>query len=137
MVIQELIDIEVMQTKEITRKAWEKLCARINESHHGSRVDIQLVRSDGNTIPVADDMPLRSVALDDKSDPCNDNLIIEAGLPDQKPIRHLIVEPIYIRLKDGTQDRYHHLHILAESGTTILTLHPGLSATVLNELEAD
>jgi hypothetical protein len=124
-----------MTTVEVSRKGWEKFCERIQEYRHNAIVSIHWVRPDGAASTIAQDVPLQRVALDDKSDPCNDNLVIEAGLPYERPVRHLIVEPIHIRLKAQGGDRYNRLHILAENGTTVVVFHPGLNPRLLEGLE--
>ncbi len=123
-------------TVEVIENGWEQLCERIQEACHGGMVNIQLVESDGTATTIAQDLPLQRVALDDKSDPCNNNVIIEAGLPNEKPVRHVVIEPIHIRLKnDSGAERYNHLHILAENGTTIVTFHPGVNPELLKGIQ--
>ena len=100
-------------------------------------VSIQTIQPGGPASTVVDNAPLRRVALDDKSDPCNTNLVIETGLPGERPVTHVIVEPIHIRLKNGkSDDRYHSVHIVAENGITVVEFHPGLSPAILKGLEA-
>jgi len=72
--------------------------------------------------------------LDEKSDPCSYLFIIEAGLPDAKHIRDILIEPIHIRLRDGDNERYNHLEIISENGITVVEFHPGLSPDVLEGL---
>lgn len=50
-------------------------------------------------------------------------------------MRHVVVEPIHIRLKhEGDGDRYNRFEITAENGTTVARLHPGLNPTRLEGL---
>lgn len=124
-----------METKEISQAAWTKFCDRLNESCRGSMITIQLVRPDGSTSMLAESAPLQSIILDQESDACNNTMVIQAALSDENEIRHFIIEPIYLRLRNGENDRYNHLHILAESGTTILSFHPGLNPELLENLD--
>jgi hypothetical protein len=125
-----------MKTVEIAPKKWKEFCGRLQEFCQGALVNIQLVPPDGAATILAPDLPLLRFALDDKSDDCNTNLVIEAGLPGEKAVRHVVVEPIHIRFKnDGGGDRYHRLQIIAENGTTLVVIHPGLDPERLKELE--
>jgi len=90
---------------------------------------------DGATQSIFERLPLVRIALDENSDPCNARIFIEAGLPAERPIQHVVIDPIHIRLKDGSDnDRYNHLHILAENGTTIIDLNPGINPGLLKDL---
>jgi hypothetical protein len=125
-----------MTTVEIPEKKWEQFCHRLQEVCRGAKTSIQLVQSDGAISSIAREAPLQTVALDKKTDACNTLLVIEAGLANEKPIRHVVLEPIHIRLKtNGDAGRYNHLHLMAETGTTILEIHPGLNSDVVKEFE--
>src|SRR4051794_36109605 len=121
-----------MKTLEVSIKKWNQFCQRLQEVCHGGLISIHLERPEGGIEPVVDNLPLQKVSLDDQSDPCNTNLIFEAGLPGQRPARHLVIEPIHLRLKTtGDERRYDQLQITAENGTTVINFHPGLNATEL------
>ena len=123
-----------MKTQEITQSAWIEFCNRVREFCRGSLVTIELQQPDGSTETIAQDVALREIALDDKSDPCNTNLVIEAGT--HTLVRHVVVEPIHIRLRhDGTGDRYNQVQIVAENGTTTVAFRPGLSPEILEGLK--
>jgi hypothetical protein len=125
-----------MKTREISPKAWPKFFGRLAEFHRGTMISIRTVQTDGVSSFVLQNVPLQSVVWDDKSDACNDTILIEAGLPDERPTQHRIVEPIQVLLKNGDDnDRYNHVHILAEEMTTIITLKPGLTPVVLDGLD--
>jgi hypothetical protein len=125
-----------MKTVEIAPKNWEQFCDKVQEIFQGTLVNIQLAPRDGAPRMVARDLPLLRVTFDDKSDRCNNNLVIEAGLPGERTVGHVVVEPIHIRLKDeGGGDRYHRLQIIAENGTTEVEFHPGLKPGQLEALE--
>jgi hypothetical protein len=99
-------------------------------------VTIELQSADGVQTAVAQDIPLRHVSLDDRSDPCNANLIIQAGAGDDKPVRHVVLEPIHVRLKNGADPhRYSHIQILAENATTTINLRPGVNEALLKGME--
>ena len=117
-----------MKTNLVDRPKWGTLCQQINQDSRGALVTIQRVSSDGSREGVAQDLPLRQVLLDEQSNPCNHLLVIEVGKADQKPLRHVIAEPIHLRLKDGdnSNNRYNCLEIQAEDGLTILQINPGL-----------
>jgi len=80
--------------------------------------------------------PLLHLAFDEHADACNANLVIEAGVPDSKPVRHIVVEPIRILLRNGKDtERYNTMQIMAENGTTTMQLRPGLAQEFLKGLE--
>jgi len=90
-------------------------------------VRLQLLESDGTRRFVADDVPLQSISFAEHPNECSDEIVIEAGLPDERPMQHRVVEPFEIRLKDGSKnDRFNRIEILAESGTVEMTINPGL-----------
>jgi hypothetical protein len=122
-----------MTTIEVGRDQWQNFCERITQLHHGSLISIQVDEPDGRANSIAQDQPLRSMRLDDKTDPCNTLLLIETGLPGQKGIEHKIIEPIHLRLKNGRDDHYNRALIMAENGTTVLTMHPGLNSALAHE----
>jgi hypothetical protein len=125
-----------MKTVEIGPKNWAQFCDKVQEICHGALLNIQLTPPEGATRTVARDLPLLRMTFDDKSDRCNNNLVIEAGLPGEKPLGHVVVEPIHIRLRDeGGEDRYHRLQIIAENGTTDVEFHPGLKAAQVEGLQ--
>ena len=106
-----------MTTLEVAEKKWEQFCQRIEEFCRGAMVSIQVVEPDGARRTVVQRVPLVRVALDENSDPCNTRLVIEAGSPGERPVQHVVIEPIHIRLKNGQDnDRYNHLQIIAENG---------------------
>lgn len=122
-------------TTEIPQQSWKQFCERISNLYRGA-VSIQLIDRDGNKRAVADDVPLRVVALQ-KQMVCNDIVTIEAGRPEERPLQHQIIEPIRIVLKrDGESGRYNHLEILAETGTTEIDFRPGINPALLEKLAA-
>ena len=115
-----------MTTLEVTQSKWERFCQQLEESCRGAMITIELVQLDGAMTTIARDLPLGSVILDEKSNSCITTIVIQAGVPGAKPVRHTVVEPIHVRLKNKTGgDRYNRVEILAENGTTIVSLHPG------------
>jgi len=122
-------------TTEIPQKAWKQFCERISELYRGA-VSIQWIDRNGTKRPVADDVPLRTVAWGKKT-VCNDVVTIEAGRPEERPLQHRVVEPIRIVLKkDEESGRFNHLEILSENGTTEIDFHPGINPTLLEKLAA-
>jgi hypothetical protein len=123
-------------TKEIGQKHWEDFCRRINDAGQGTMVSIHIVEQNGRTTSLANDVPLHGVTFKKHAGECSDELIVEAGSPGERPIQHTVVEPIHIRLKDAPDQRFNHLHILAENGTTIIAFHPGLTPALVQDFEA-
>ena len=121
-------------TTEIPSKNWQELCRQISELHRGD-VNIKVIEANGKTSTVAGNLPFRSMVFQKQSD-CNDVLIIETGLPDQRLARHQVLEPIRVLLrKDATNGRFHLLEILAEDGVREIAFHPGLNADSLEKLK--
>jgi Family of unknown function (DUF5335) len=122
-------------TTEIPQKVWKQFCERISELYRGA-VSIQWTDRDGTKRPVADDVPLRAVALQ-KQTVCNDIVTIEAGRPEDRPLQHQVVEPIRIVLtRDDESGRFNHLEILSEVGMTEIDFHPGINPALLEQLAA-
>jgi hypothetical protein len=123
-----------MKTRELKQHEWKDFCRQLNEKHKGGMVTVQLLQSDGSADPVMKDMPLQSVVLKENPDECNNTMVIEAGLPNERPRQHLIVEPVRLILRNGSGDRFNELDVIAESGTTLLILHPGINPASLDGL---
>src|SRR5579883_394069 len=124
-----------MKTLEIKEQGWRDFCRKTAEFCRGAMISIELEDSGGKKT-IVQDLPLQGFDLVNTETGCNTNLIVEAGLPDQKSVRHVIIEPIHIRLRNETgSDRYNRVHISAENGTTIIQLHPGLNQAFLEQLD--
>jgi hypothetical protein len=115
-------------TREIPQKDWPAFCRRVSEKYQGVLVNIQVVNT--RIEQIAQDLPLQKLLLDEQADACSNQLIIEAGV-----LQHEIVEPIRLILRKPAghenSDRFHILEISAESGTTVVTFHPGIAASDL------
>jgi hypothetical protein len=125
-----------MNTIEIAENKWDQFFRKVDAVCHGASITVE---SDGAGVSrkaLIEDLPLQSISLDNKTDPCNTNVVIEAGSPNEKPVTQIIVEPIHLRLKnDRDERRYNRLQIIAENGTTSIDLHPGLSGKELKAFE--
>jgi|SRR5882724_3572328 len=120
-----------MKTKEVRPNDWKKFCEQLNHNSRGALISIRETSIDGDiSRDIVEQLPLQSAALDDQSDACNTLLVIEART--EKSVRHVIVEPIHILLKDGENDRFNHLEIHSESGRTIVLFNPGILPAVLD-----
>lgn len=125
-----------MQTGEVIPKHWKYFCQRVSETHKGALVQIQLAEADGGLRAVAGELPLQSFAFDDERNGYNDEIVIETGLPNERPLQHRIIGPVRVILRNGGNgNRYNQLQILAENGTTIMTFHPGISPELLSQEE--
>jgi hypothetical protein len=125
-----------MKTVEVDQKKWLQFCQRIEDYCRGAMVTVELDPGSGSKTTVVENAPLRHVSFDEHSDPCNANLVIEVGDPESKPVRHLVVEPIRILLRNGKDtERYNSMQIMAENGTTTMELRPGLNQALLKGLE--
>ena len=97
-------------------------------------VTVKMLQSDGSADSIMKDMPLQSVAWNENRDECNNTMVIEAGLPNERPRQHMIVEPVRLILRNGGSERFNELDVIAESGTTLVILHPGISPSSLDGL---
>ncbi len=120
-------------TIEIPPNQWKPFCEKLN-ALRDARLDIR-VQADGDLRLVAQAMRLHSVNFYE-GDACNSTLVIEFGPPNERPMQHSVIEPIRMILRRENQsDRYHLLELPAESGTTRIIFHPGISPAILSELE--
>ena len=124
-----------MATREIQSEDWEAICNRISELRQQALLTIEVVRPDGRRDELARDVPLQSIVLD-RSDACNDRISLNVGAQAHKPLTHVIVQPIHIRLRPGENGSFNPMQIEAESGTTVLTFHPALRPDILQGLRA-
>ena len=101
----------------------------ISETHQNARVNIQVIN--GRVEKVAEDALLKKLVWDDQTDACNNMLVVQMDVS-----QYQIVEPIHFilrRPKAGNgSEHYHDLEILAENGTTVITLHPGITVESVN-----
>ena len=104
--------------KEVRSEEWNQLCENISANRHEALVTIEVIQPDGIKTSVAQRVPLQRMALD-KSDACNDVMILEAGPPGEKPLAHAITEPIHSVLKHSGDESFNPVRIEAECGTTI------------------
>jgi hypothetical protein len=62
-------------------------------------------------------------------------MTVEAGLPDERPLQHQIIEPFRVILrKNNESGRFNELEILAETGKTEITFTPGLDPMLVEKL---
>lgn len=124
-----------MGTKEIPTKDWEKVCQRINDLRQQALLTVEVLESDGQKRQVVRDVPLQSIVYD-RSDACNDRIALHLGPASQKPMTHLIVQPIHMTLRPAENGSFNPLQIDAESGITLLTFRPALRGDVLQGLQS-
>jgi len=125
-----------MKTRELKQHEWKDFCRQLNEKHRGGMVTVKMLQSDGSADSIMKDMPLQSVAWNENRDECNNTMVIEAGLPNERPRQHMIVEPVRLILRNGGSERFNELDVIAESGTTLVILHPGINPASLDGLGA-
>lgn len=100
-----------------------------------AELTVEILHPDGRKDQIARDVPLQSMTFD-KTDSCSDRISVNVGLPGHKPVTHVIVEPIHIRLKSAENGSFNPMQIDAESGTTLVTFRPALRADFLQGLRA-
>jgi hypothetical protein len=118
---------------EIPQKCWNQFFAKLN-AQDDVRIDIRVQTETGMRL-VAQGAPLFSVAFE-VGDACNNSLNLEFGPARERALQYRVVDPIRLILrKEGAGDHFNLLEIPAESGTTVIDLHPGVSPALLDELE--
>lgn len=124
-----------MKTLELAPKTWKRFFERLNDLGTGPELTIQTSESSSaETKEIAAREPLREITFCENPGQCSNQLRINAGQTNGKSVELTVVEPVRILLKNGQNDRYNQIQILAESGTTILDLNPGLPNDVIQGL---
>jgi hypothetical protein len=119
--------------QEIDTSDWLKFCQRLNHEQQGSVVSIEVLERDGIQSGKGRDLRFQSVAFDTRGD-CNNIIRVHAG--DGSEVKHEIIEPIHIRLREADEHgTFNPVTIEAESGITFLTFHPALHAQILDGLK--
>src|SRR4051812_11934707 len=118
--------------QEVDTTDWQNFCQRINEQREGAAVTIDVIERDGIQIEKGRDLTFKSMVFD--HDPCND--IIKVHALDATEVKHEIIEPIHIRLREVDENgTFNSIAIEAENGTTFLTFHPAIHAQMLAGLK--
>jgi len=122
-----------MRPKEIPSKDWEAFCRRVSELRHEATVTIEVLRPDGQRDEVARNAPLQQMKFE-LSPGCSDQIRVDIGAGNEKPVTHLITEPIHIILRPADGGSFNPLEIDAESGTTLLTFRPAIRPDFVDDL---
>ena len=114
---------------EVNNTDWPAFCQRLTQQRAGALVKLETIEPNGTKTERVASATLQSMVFD-KSDTCND--VITLRLKNTRDIVHEILDPIQLTLhSSGDSDGFNPLQIVAENGTTILTLHPAIHAPVL------
>lgn len=120
---------------EVKSTNWAAFCQRLTQQRAGALVKLETTESNGIKTERVASATLESMVFD-KSDACND--VITLRLRNARDIVHEILDPIRITLHPaGDSDGFNPLQIVAENGTTILTLHPAIHAQMLEDIETN
>jgi hypothetical protein len=123
-------------TTELPQKSWESFGQRLRDWYRGV-VSIRWVQPGGALRVVAEEMPLHRFSFEKQNESCSDTMTVEAGLPNERPLQHTILEPFRVVLrKNDESGRYNELEILAETGKTEISFIPGLDPTLVEKLAA-
>jgi hypothetical protein len=123
--------------KEINNKDWGRFCEKLNTLRHDSLLTIEAVQADGRKEDLAKNVPLQNVRFE-KTEGCSDMVFVEvgSGAGVERPMQHVITEPIHIRVKTTDQPgAYNPLMIEAESGVTMITFHPALRQDLFEDVQ--
>ena len=120
--------------QEIKSSDWPAFCEQLSQQRAGAIVNLEVIKSDGIKTEQATSAAFQSMVFD-KTDACND--VITLRLRGTREIVHEILDPIRITLHpSGTSGDFNPLQIVAENGTTIITLHPAIHAQMLGDMKA-
>lgn len=123
-------------TTEIPQKSWASFCNQLRDWYRGA-VSIRWTDSDGVMRVIAENMPLQTFVFQKQDNECSDRMIVEAGLSDERPLQHQIIEPFQMILRRNEESgRYNELEILAETGETKITFMPGIDSAILEKMAA-
>ena len=114
---------------EIDSHDWPIFCQRLTEQRDGATVKLEVVGSNGLRIEKAANATLQSMVFE-ATDSCSD--LITLRLVNPAEIIHEIIEPIQITLQSsGNTSELNLITIEAESGITLITLHPAIQVQML------
>jgi len=114
---------------EIDSHDWPIFCQRLTEQRDGATVKLEVVGSNGLRIEKAANATLQRMVFE-ATDSCSD--LITLRLVNPAEIIHEIIEPIQITLQaSGNTSELNLITIEAESGITLITLHPAIQAQML------
>jgi hypothetical protein len=126
----------ITMTTEIPQKSWEPFCQRLKDWYRGV-VSIRWIQPGGELCVVVQELPLQRFVFQKQNQSCSDTMTVEAGLPNEQPLQHQIIEPFQLVLrKNDESGRYNELEILAETGKTEITFTPGIDSGLLEKLAA-
>src|SRR5580692_5750851 len=99
-------------TTEIPAKSWESFCENLKDEYRGV-ISIRWIQPGGAIRMVAEDLPLHSIVFRKQNRQCSDMMIVEAGPPNERQMKHQIVEPFRLVLRKNEESgRYNELEIL-------------------------
>lgn len=117
---------------EINSHDWPAFCRLVTTQRAGAMVNLEVTGSDGLKTELAANAVLQTMVFN-ATDGCSDTIIVRVG--GTREVIHEIIEPIVIRLyPSGSSGDGHAIHIEAENGITILTLHPAIHPQMLEGL---
>lgn len=123
-------------TTEIPQRLWESFCNGLKDWYRGA-VSIRWIQPGGDLRVVAENVPLQTMTFEKKKPSCNDTMTVEAGLPDERPLQHRIIEPFRVVFrKNDESGRYNEMEILAETGKTEIVFSPGIDSANVENLAA-
>jgi hypothetical protein len=122
-----------METKEINSTVWEAFCKKLREIRPRTRLTIERVERNGKLARVVNNLELRQAQLN-RTGACNDLISFTLAEDSGEAVEYTITEPIHIKLRQGDNDRYNEIEIIAENGTHILSARPGFRQDLVEDL---
>jgi hypothetical protein len=117
---------------EINSHDWPLFCQRITELQTTTTVKLEFIGANGIKTEIVAGATLQELTFM-ATEGCSD--IITLRLDSSREIVHEIVEPIQIQLhSEGTAGNFNQITIEAESGISILTIHPVIHSQILTGL---
>ena len=114
---------------EINSHDWPLFCQRLTEQRADAAVKLEVIGSNGLRIEKVANATLQSMVFE-ATDSCSDLITLRLKNPGE--IIHQIIEPIQITLQSsGNTTDLNLITIEAESGITLIILHPAIHAQML------
>lgn len=114
---------------EIKSSDWPAFCQRLTQQRIGAVVKLETIGSDGIKTERVTAAALVSIVFH-RTGECSDLMTIH--LSNGRAIVHEILDPIQIILRvSGKPGEFNPIEITAESGGTIITMHPAIDLEML------
>jgi hypothetical protein len=118
-----------LRIREISNSDWPAFCQRLTAERADATVKMEIVEPGDAKSELVSNAIFQSIVFN-KTDGCSDGITVRVR--GDREVVHEIIEPITIRLQSsGASNDYNCVQIEAESGVTLITIHPPLHSQML------